>query len=330
MLYKSPVLNQFQWSVEISLQDDFNDKIYRDLLRAGYNDADRQHAIFQYFNILSRQIERKLRQVLYSKEFTCPTGYEAALKEFEGRVERGANLIPFLSQKVKLCNYNDLLLNDWGIQHFHLSRRYREDGFVQRSQYQVFTYVTQDTMYMIQADPHDADDLYNMQEMVRILRDNWPELMRKSHMQGVTGLTEKMDDHAYGIIRNAHITTFTELGENEVYAMIGGGYAANGFSLEALRSADFWMNRLESFQLVVKENVEWVGKTVIRMCGKSEQHCDMKIKLLWIDNVSKVTMCEEYSGLIIQMNIKENRLWICEAHEVFESELSHTNYWVRY
>ncbi len=166
MRYKSPVLNQFQWSIEISLQDDLKDKVYKDLTQVGYKDVDREHALFQYYNLRKRQIEQKPRQVIYSKEFVCPTGYGAALKEFEKKVEQGDNLTPFLSQKIKRCNYNDLLLNDWGIHHFHLSRCYRDDGFVKRSLYQIFAYVTEDSVYMIQVYPHNAENLYSRQEMV--------------------------------------------------------------------------------------------------------------------------------------------------------------------
>lgn len=48
--------------------------------------------------------------------------------------------------------------------------------------------------------------------------------------------------------------TFLELEENEVYGMIVGGYTSNGFSTETLRNADFRMNTLGVFQLIVKDN----------------------------------------------------------------------------
>lgn len=137
-------------------------------------------------------------------------------------------------------------------------------------------------------------------------------------MKGVAGLTEKFDDHSYSEIRNANITTLLELGENEVYGIIGGGYASNGFSTEALRNADFWMNRLGVFQLVVQNNAVWIGKTINQMSGREDQFCNMEMKLLWIDNKDKVTMCETQSGLILQADIKENWLRVCRSHEVFE------------
>ena len=33
-------------------------------------------------------------------------------------------------------------------------------------------------------------------------------------------LSEKLDDEGYKVLREAHITTFVELGENQVFGMI--------------------------------------------------------------------------------------------------------------
>lgn len=316
MNYQSQAPVKFQWSLDIDLQADYSSAVYARLKRAGYTDADKKYAVYQYYNLLKRQIEPKPRKVMYSKEFQCPKEYQVALKAFEERAQNGLSLAPFQSEKIKRANYNDMLLNDWGIQHFHLSRRYRDDGFVARSQYQIFAYVTDEAMYMIQIVPHNEEDLYSRREMVRIIRDNWPNLLKRFHFKGVTGLTEKLDDHAYGEIRNANITTLLELGENEVYGMIGGGYASNGFSIESLRKADFWINTLGVFQLIVKDNAEWLGKTINQMLGREEQFCNMAIKLLWIDNKDNVTMCETASSLILQADIKENRLRVCRPHDV--------------
>lgn len=317
MHYQSKAPERFQWSIEINLQEDFRFKIYEDLKRAGYTDASRKDAVYQYYNLRKRQIEPRPREVLQSREFICPAGYELALEEFENKIKTGENLVPFQSEKIRKADYNDGLLNDWGIQHFHLSRRFRDDGFVARSQYQIFAYVTDDAVYMIQIYPHNAEDLYSRREMVRIMRDNWPELLEKFHIKEVSGLTEKIDDHQYGEIRNAHLLTFLELGHNQVYGMIGGGYSSNGFSTEALRKADFWMNRMGIFHLIVKNNAVWIGKTINQLNNVDVNYCDMKMRLLWIDNADKVTMAEVVSGLIVQVETKENWIRICQAHEVW-------------
>ena len=173
---------------------------------------------------------------------------------------------------------------------------------------------------MIQVYPHNEAFLYSKQEMVKILRANWPELLERFHLKNVSGLLEHYDDRTYEQIRKAHMTTFLELGENEVFALIGGGYASNGFSTEALRNADFCLNNLGRYQMILTDYAEWIGKTINRILGVERSYCNMKIKLLWMEHADEVTMREENSGQIIQLNAKEDWIRICSPHEVFQSE----------
>ena len=47
------------------------------------------------------------------------------------------------------------LLNDWGIYHFHLTKRFRADGTAKRSKYQLFACCDDNTMYLVQIYPHN-------------------------------------------------------------------------------------------------------------------------------------------------------------------------------
>ncbi len=98
---------------------------------------DKENVIRQYWNMEKRLIQRKPRKVVYSAEFRCPEEYERALAEFEERVKKGGNLHPFMSDKILKSSYNDLLLNDWNIYHFHLTGRFRDDGFAARNKYEM-------------------------------------------------------------------------------------------------------------------------------------------------------------------------------------------------
>ena len=177
--------------------------------------------------------------------------------------------------------------------------------------------MTDETVYMIQIYRHDAEDLYSKIEMVRILRDNWPETVERFHMENVAELTEKMDDHQYGLLRDAHAMTFVELGKNQVYFPIGGGYMSSGYSASALRQADNWLNRLSAIQMNIRNNAEWIGKTINRYIGRTEPYCDMQIQLLWIDNIDKITMYESNSGLIIQTETSEGWIRVCRVSEIY-------------
>ena len=319
MQVSSPMTVPLPWSLEIDLQYDLREIAYQRLLREGYTDATRKDAVYQFYNITRRRITQRPRAVHYSKEFVCPADYLSALKEFEEKVTAGRDLTPFMSDKIKLSGYDDLMLSDWGIRHFHLSRRYRKDGTVARSDYQIFAYVTDDAFYMIQIYSHKTPDLYSRQEMVRILRDNWPELLEPYHVKGVTGLSEKMDDHAYGEIRNQHMLTFVDLGPDQIYGMIGGGYMSNGFSTQALRSSDFWLMRCSSIQKIIYEDAAVVASLIASMTSIPREKVIMHFRMLWLDE-NETTLLEYNTRLILQVNIKEGFFRVCYPHEVFGYE----------
>lgn len=318
-IYNSSILDSFQWSLEISLQEDFLKLMCKKLPQMGYPHIGHADDIYQLFNIIKRNIKCVPRNVVHSKQFSCPIEYSFALQEFEKKVTNGEDLTPFMSEKILLPNYNDLLLNDWGIHHFHLSRRYRPDGFVQRNTLQILAYVSDSTVYMIQVYPHNAQNLYAKQEMIQIINENWPELIEAYCLKDAY-LPDPLDDNTYELYRKAHISTFVQVGTKGLCSSFGGGYASNGFSVEALRNGDFWKKRFTMFEKITLSNVEWIGKNIDSMYGKINKRCVLKIKMLWMDSVDEITMCEEISKSIIQINIQSGFMRICKPAEIFLKE----------
>lgn len=132
----------------------------KEMQRVGINPSNTRNILYEYFNMLKRIISIRPRRVVYSKEFQCPEEYKPALLEFEDNARNGKNLNKYQSDKITRPEESDDLLNDWNIVHFHLSRRFRDDGFAKRSNYQIFAWITDDCIYMIQVYPHKADFLY--------------------------------------------------------------------------------------------------------------------------------------------------------------------------
>lgn len=309
MHYESTALSTHQWSLDIDLRADLRTMAYNRLLKQGFKDADPEKAVYQFFNMQKRQIEPRPRRVLFSAEFSYPEAYKLALDEFVEKVERGDNSLSYMSTRMTDPGYKDTLLYDWNIHHFHLSRRLRKDGFIKRSDYEIFAYVTADEMYLIQVYRHKAEHLLSQQEMVRIIHDNWPELIERIHLKGIDGLTETVDDAMYEIARDNSCTTFADLGPGQVYGMIGGGYASDRSSTEVVRWHDIWMGRMQVFEEIIKEQVVWITEQT----GSKE----LDVNLLWTEDADKVTMIEKNSGMILQIDMTENWLRVCKLHEVF-------------
>lgn len=318
MKYSSNLLRLVAWNLDIDLVSDMQTMLYKKLVKAGYRNVNLDRALYQYFNAQKRMVSRRSRKVHISKEFKCPELYEVALDNFVMKVESGDSLLPFLSNKLLDASYSDGMLNDWNIYHFHLTNRFNKDGWAKRSDYELFTYVTDTDMYLLQVYEHNDPLLYWRREIIKILNANWPELLDKFRLKEVHSLAEKFDDEQYKQLREAHISTLIELGENQVFGMIGGGYMSDGSSGEALRAADFWHNHLKKVQNFFVENMD-VLCGLIGQESKSELK-EYKVKLLWIDNEQEFTFCEIIRHVIIQLNMRYGYWRVCRPFEVFGFE----------
>ena len=154
MRYRSSVLQPEEWTLDVDLVSDMQKMLSERLTKAGYQNVDPNRVMYQYFNAQKRIVEPKPRTVHRSREFVCPKPYEQALANFEAKVERGDSLIPYLSDKLVDASYSDGMLNDWNIYHFHLTNRFKDNGWAKRSDYELFAYVTDTDLYLIQVYEH--------------------------------------------------------------------------------------------------------------------------------------------------------------------------------
>lgn len=229
----------FRLDNEIDLLSDLKEQLKFRLIKAGIKTTS-SNPIYDFFNFKKRFIEPKPRAIKKSKEFSCPIGYEVALAEIENKIIAGANLVPYLSKQIKDANYSNGILNDWNIHHLHLSCRIGKDGFVQRSDYQIFAFFTEDVCYLLQIYPHNKPNLYSTQEMIKIIDNNWPKLIEKNKING--NLSVSITDAEYAKLRKANISTFVQTEPDKIFGVIGGGYMSNGASHSALSASDFWHN----------------------------------------------------------------------------------------
>ena len=264
MIYYSHLLELEQWSLEMDLVRDLEFFMEKEMKRVGITPSNTRNISYEYFNMLKRMISIRPRRVVRSKEFYYPQEYEQAFLEFEDNARKGKNLNKYQSDKITKPEESDDLLNDWNIVHFHLSKRFRNDGFVKRSDYQIFAWITDNCIYMIQVYPHKEDFLYCKQELLEIIERNWPKLLEPYILKDVASLNEQFDDEQYEKIREAHVTTLVQTKNNKVYGLIGGGYMSDGSSGEAIGKAFFLNSRLKICEDIIKRNMAWVESLVLR------------------------------------------------------------------
>jgi len=279
-------------------------------------------------------IPAKPRKVKRSAEFTCPASFETALNEFVSKVENGELLTPYLSTKITDSTSKTLLLYDWNIHHFSLTRRpdRNNNNFMSRSPYQVFAMVTDEFLYMIQVYEHpDPEKLgnssktpknpfgYSKQEMISIVYRNWPELIEGYKLQGSAYLEHPITDEDYSELRKAGVSAFADIGDGNVFTLIGGGYMADGTSGDAVNQADHWHNLMSICQHNIVNNVRQILDDIEELLGRKAEP-NLQISLLLIED-GNVLLAEKTNGVIIEIEKNKARMRCILPQHLLEIKL---------
>ena len=219
-----------------------------------------------------------------------------------------------MSENIKDAGYSDGILNDWNIHHLHLSKRFGKDGFVKRSDYQIFAYFTGDTCYLVNIYPHKKPHLYSTQEMVKIIDNNWPELIEKNKISG--NLSVSLTDAEYEKLRKANITTFVQTEPNKIFGLIGGGYMSNGASQFALSASDFWHNICRKIQTDIVQLFAEKILTAISQVSDDYKSC-LCINLLFFKNEYEIVLTEVNNNVLIEINYTDKYIRVCKPSELF-------------
>jgi CRISPR/Cas system CMR-associated protein Cmr3 (group 5 of RAMP superfamily) len=99
-----------------------------------------------------------------------------------------------------------------------------------------------------------------MQDMVRILHDNWPAIIEPYRLNNVIGLANPVSDQDVKVLRKKNVNTLVEIAPNIVYAPIGGDAASSGISVNVVRQSDLIKDQLDKMERAVAENIEEIAK----------------------------------------------------------------------
>lgn len=228
------------------------------LIHLGYDatpNLNNHDLAIRYFNVAKRRIPIRPRRVLRSSELTCSTELQSALDGLLAKATSGDDLTPHLSKALIDADYNDYLLNDWGIHHFHLGTAPDAalPAFVARTGPLLFARVTDGNFYALAVLPHGS---WTEQRLVTILYSNWPESIEPYRLKGVTGLAHRppTSQELKGL-RRANVVTVVEVAVGAVYAPIGGGYTTSGVSSEVVRTVNRELKLIRRLEAHVRANL---------------------------------------------------------------------------
>jgi hypothetical protein len=216
-----------------------------------------------FFNWQSRLIPAQPREVMRSVEFDQnPVVAErpAVIAEIIRDIERGDDLTKYLSRRVRTgfalpsnptkkqlgrLQHLDLLLNEWGIYHFHLSTIVESDGFVERDDPLLFVMVRPGKAYLIDIGTHKT---FADERLAEIAINNWPNDQLFLEIKGILGVrggaSYTSDERKQ--LRSAGIATFIQIG-NRVSSSPS-GISSAGTSAQAAMSSIRIMRALKKFE----------------------------------------------------------------------------------
>ena len=241
--------------VHVNIIDDYAQMLRKRLVKLGYNEdsvnriEDNYILILSYFGALRRLVSRVPRVVLKAKAFACPPKHHKALAEIERKIKSGENVNPYLSCKASQLRYSDDLLNDWKIQHLHLGKEYAEGklkGKIKRTTEVLYVFFTEDSAYFITIDNHDPDT-FAKQELLHILHDNWPEVLKpyKDHGLDIRSVIpgDLTNKHRFDLRKAGYNLGVDVMPDGTAYVLIGGGRMTSG---DNMMDVDF-TNRLHEW-----------------------------------------------------------------------------------
>ncbi len=145
------------------------------------------------------------------------------LEQFIKKAESGQNLKPHLSKKIDKPDYPDLMFYDWGVFHFHLGTNSNphHNEFVKRTGDVLFAIADSNkaTMYLIDIHPHHGG--FTNQDLLRIVKENWTEILAPHTLNRAIELPYNGSDNDIDSLRKKGINPIIQIPDGPVLGSMG-------------------------------------------------------------------------------------------------------------
>jgi hypothetical protein len=269
------------YKCNLNFDIDFDEILKSELSELNYSVGsltDSEEIRTKYFNFKRRSIKARQRTVLISNEFSCPIELQNGLASIKRKFELGEDLTPHLSKSLTNLDYNDSLLNDWGIHHLHLGEALETNGsgFIVRTGPVLFARIEHDKAYFINVLPHGS---WTDQDMVKVIHDNWPESIENYLMKGIIGLVHVPSNEDIKLMRKHGINSGIEIAPSVVYLLMGGGLTTAKTSIEVTRALIYFKKLIPKLQEHIENNLQAFGNIISEKTGQNEDELNFKLTI---------------------------------------------------
>ncbi len=241
-----------------------------------------------YRNWQRRLIQPRPRRVHCSKALVrnplaLDPAWKPALQQIKKKLKAGADISPHLSRAIRIGYESepaasrgrsrrrdlDLLLNDWGIHHLHLSTAIEPNSFVKRSGPLLLAVLRRDDAYLIDIVPDHSS--WTRAEVVGVMAREWPRagLVAELH---TADLSRTYSDADRKLLREGHINTPVEV---DGRFFMPPGLMLSGVSLEAVMAVDRLLDHIDAFQAFLNANPGYLERAMTEQGISAPTHLDL-------------------------------------------------------
>lgn len=242
---------------------------------AALSDMAPAELLVRYINWQNRLISVSPREVLQSPTFAENPLVQArstTVRKIVKDIERGDDLAKYLSRGIQVGfllprdpskkelhrrRDLDLLLNDWGIHHLHISTTVEADGFVERDGPLIFAAFKQRTAYLIDVMSHRD---WTNEHLIQVIVRSWPNAGLVFELKGIIPSKQNWTAGERAQLRGAGLSTAVTIDSRSF--MPSFGISTAGTSTQASLTAMRILRTLKQFEEKLNANPEEVVKFI--------------------------------------------------------------------
>lgn len=215
-------------------------------------DEERERLLRIYYSHMHRLVYPRPREWKECKGIAVPTELLAGWQMLKSEVIGGRNLAPRLSRQSLTLMREDDMLNDWGVQHFHLGTQpsSKYPNLMEGTKELVYAFVTKDVVYAIEIGLHGQ--WANKQLLEKLVAD-YPEALEPFKTEA-KDIAFDPDEKATKELRKLHVNGMLKLSTG-IYVPPGMGIAGDGSSGAAGMGVVFTRNFLRRAQPVLEKRL---------------------------------------------------------------------------
>jgi hypothetical protein len=244
-----------------------------------------QRCLIDYMNLEMKLIKPLQRAVYKSEELKArriPVETRRALNYIENKIRAGVDINHHKNKGSLDPKFKDLLLNDWGIHHFHLSdtKAQKNQRFYDRTKLVLLAVFNETQAFLIDIRAHGENGepyVFAKKELLETLDKNWPGILVEHDAEDVMHLLHNPSDEEIERGRECGVTFgMTEI-NGKVIINPGLGITTGKHNIHVVSTANSIMRFVQESLMQIDNDEEGMKKALSEKAGFEIKELDLRI-----------------------------------------------------